>query len=148
MTSTFKLAAGLAATLLASSSPASAQSFMQKGTLVDAAGPCGTNGLPPLFQSWTYYGPSFTSTYGEVYNDAKELIGICKDVQPPDSKGNFAGAGNAYRGGCVEGADWGNYPCHCDAVFRNNSNYKLICDVTTPEGKTVQCSASFAVSAI
>ena len=139
------LTALLAALLFTASS---AQSFMQKGKILSSSGKCGNSNIPSLMQSWTYYGPSFTSTYGEVYNAEEEFIGICSNVQPPNAKGDFSGAGNSYRGGCLSvNADWASYPCYCDAVFRNNSNYKMVCEVTTPEGKTVVCSASYEVTA-
>ena len=123
----------------------SAQSFMQKGKILSQSGECTSDQYPSLMQSWTYYGPSFTSSYGEVYNAENALIGICSNVQPPNKKGDFSGAGNTYRGGCVEGADWASYPCYCDAVFRNNTNYKMVCEVKTPGGKTVVCGASYEV---
>ena len=79
------LTALLAALLVTASS---AQSFMQKGKILSSSGKCGNSNIPSLMQSWTYYGPSFTSTYGEVYNAEGEFIGICSNVQHQATPGS------------------------------------------------------------
>ena len=124
------------------------QSFTQYGKMLESWGSCGTDnsdgGFPPLMPSWTYYAANSHSTYGEVFKKG-EFVGVCYGVGAPNGQ-DFSGVGNKYRGGCVDIDNWGDYPCECDALFRNNSVYKMVCDVVSPEGKHVQCTASYAVS--
>ena len=120
--------------VLLAATVAAAKPLVFEAMLTEAYGACGGHhGLaphaPPILASFQMVKPSGAARACKSINKAGEVIGVAYDVVTASNASDPTGSASSYTGGCVDGADWHQYPCTCTTVFDSATSMSTVCQV-------------------